>query len=114
MGTNSGRAVVSVGRPPSGVFVLVGLSSRRASVNACSYAAYVMLLLVACLRDVVDARPWRACSRVTARFEVSLDYLVVGILRFLWRKLRVVQGFVLIVIPKACARSCGFAKSFKL
>ena len=41
------------------------------------------VFVVACLRlrcDVVDARPWRGCSRVRSRFEVSLEYLVVEVL----------------------------------
>ena len=89
---------------------------KPSSQCKCAFLCCVRdVFVVACLRlrcDVVDARPWRACSRVRSRFEVSLEYLVVEILSLLWEKLRVVQGFVLIVIPKLCARSCGFVKSF--
>ena len=55
-------------------------------------------------------RPERAYFPVRARFGNScegkhknvLKYLFVGIFGFMWEQIGVVQGFVLIVIPKAC------------
>ena len=56
MRTNPGRAGDSVGRPPEGVLVVVGLSSRRGSVF--TFQCCVILLLMAShrlFRDVLDA-----------------------------------------------------------
>ena len=53
---NPGRAGDSVGRPPEGVLILVGLSSRRGGVVAFE-CCVILLLMASCrlFRDVLDA-----------------------------------------------------------
>ena len=75
VGTNLGCAGNYVCRPPESLLAVVGLSSRRGGVIA--FKCCVMLFAQVRARD--------------------------GIFEFMLEQTRVVQGFLLVVHPKACS-----------